>query len=194
MKEKSIVLLTGLVTILIIISAGIAGCSSKAPSVSPVTQPVTTPAPVTPAITPIGDPALIELSIGETAINPERQMTVYSASKSRYYTWKDATSTPTYQEKAEDGSAFVIVDAEEKNIGAEYFVSVLPAALILRDSEGTVKYGSTGTTVKTLYKGQSARGIILYTVPENATNFKLSYNFGNASGGPKVAYWSLWFP
>ena len=194
MKEKSIVLLTGLVTILIIISAGIAGCSSKAPSASPVTQPVTTPAPVTTALTPIGDPALIELSIGETAINPERQMTVYSASKSRYYTWKDATSTPTYQEKAEDGSAFVIVDAEEKNIGAEYFVSVLPAALILRDSEGTVKYGSRGTTIKTLYKGQSARGIILYTVPENAKNFKLSYNFGNASGGPKLAYWSLWFP
>jgi|WetSurMetagenome_2_1015567.scaffolds.fasta_scaffold506534_2 hypothetical protein len=186
MKEMS-VLLTILVTILVIMSAGIAGCASKAPPVPAVTPSATTPTPVTtPA--PAGDPAVLTLSLGETASNPERQVTVYSVQKSTYYT--------PYQEYAGAGNAFVIVDAGEKNSGAEYFVSILPSTLTLTNPEGTVTYGSKGyaDVIKTLVRGQSVRGIILYTVPENAKNLTLSYNFGNVSGGPKRATWSLTFP
>lgn len=195
MKEKSGLLLTSLVTIFIMTSAGAAGCISNAPSPSTVTQSATTPAPAITS-TPDGDPTVIELPIGETASNPERQVTVYSVYKSPYYTWKDATSTPTYQEKAETGTAFVVVDAGEKNTGTESFFSMLASTLVLRDSEGTVTYASRSSAdvIKTLSPGQSVRGIILYTVPENATTFKLSYDFGNVSGGPGLAYWSLRFP
>lgn len=186
MKETS-VLLTILVTIFVIMSAGIAGCSSKAPTVPVVTPSATTPFPVTPQ-TPAGDPAVLTLSLGETASNPERQVTVYSVQKSSYYT--------PYQERAGAGNAFIIVDAEEKNIGAEYFVSILPSTLTLTNAEGTVTYGSKGyaDVIKTLVRGQSVRGIILYTVPEDAKNLTLSYNFGNVSSGPKLANWSLTFP
>jgi len=186
MKETP-VLLAVLATLFIIISAACAGCSSKAPSVPAVTPSAAPPLPSTPPA-PAGDPAVLTLSLGETATNPERQVTVYSVQKSTYYT--------PYQEYAGAGNAFVIVDAEEKNRGAEYFVSILPSTLTLTNADGTVTYGSKGyaDVIKTLVRGQSVRGIILYTVPEDADNLTLSYNFGNVSGGPERADWYLTFP
>jgi hypothetical protein len=185
-KETS-VLLAILATIFILISAACAGCSSKVPS-APVVTPSAAPLlPITPPVS-AGDPGILTVSIGETAANPERQVTVYSVQKSTYYT--------PYQEYAGAGNAFVIVDAEEKNTGAEYFVSILPSTLTLTNADGTVTYGSKGyaDVIKTLVRGQSVRGIILYTVPEDAKNLTLSYKFGNVSGGPSRADWYLTLP
>jgi hypothetical protein len=73
----------------------------------------------------------------------------------------------------------------------------LPKTFTLSNSEGTATtYGSSvsGEFMKTLVQGQSVREIILFTVPEDAENLTLSYNFGNVSVGPKLANWSLWFP
>jgi len=186
MKETS-VLLAILATICILISAACAGCSSRAPSAPVVTPSAAPPLPITPQV-PSGNPGVLTLSLGETAANPEREVTVYSVQKSTYYT--------PYQEYAGAGNAFVIVDAEEKNRGAEYFVSLLPSTLTLTNPDGTVTYGSKGyaDVIKTLVRGQSVRGIILYTVPEDTKNLTLSYKFGNVSGGPERADWYLTFP
>jgi len=141
-------------------------------------------------------PTDLDLTIGETASNPERQVTVYSAQKKSTYTWGGSSSSYIFTENAKAGNTFIIIDAEVKNIGSDRMYAST-GDFSMSDSEGNrfdpeYYLGDDGLGYsKELYKSQKTRGKVLFEVPQSANKLKLYYDFGNLFSGTKLASWKI---
>jgi FlaG/FlaF family flagellin (archaellin) len=195
----------GGIILCMVIAAFVFGMSGNTATNSPSVQTVSTNAASnsrTTSYTQItqtaqsGVPTSVELAIGGTATNPERQVTVFSAQKKPSYTWVGSSSSYTFTEKAKAGNTFIIIDAEVKNIGSDRMYAS-SGDFSVSDSEGNrydpVMYVGDDSLgyFKELYKSQKVRGKVVFEVPLNASNLVLYYDFGNLFSGTKLASWKI---
>ncbi|HEC91564.1 MAG TPA: DUF4352 domain-containing protein, partial [Candidatus Atribacteria bacterium] len=135
------------------------------------------------------------MEIGETAEWTDLEVTIKSATKTDYYTWK-GYSGDIYYEYADPGKAFVIIDVKVKYTGtsSEY---VYGGNFWLVDLGGN-KYDYDSATYSlekglestTLYQGQKVEGKILFEIPDDAKGLKVQFNLGT-SWNPLLAEWNL---
>jgi len=186
----------GGIVIIAIIAAFVYGMGSS-PSISSSGQPIqTSTVPQVTTTTRSGAPTQIDVSIGQSVSNPERQVTVFSAQKNPTYTWRGAASSYTYTEQPKPGNTFIIVDTDIKNIGSDR-IYASSGDFSMSDSEGN-RYdpefyaGDDGLSIlQELYKNQKTRGKLIFEVPQNAKKLKLYYDLGNLFTGTKLASWSV---
>jgi hypothetical protein len=141
-------------------------------------------------------PTEIAVAIGQTASGDNAQATVWSARKVQAYNWSTSSSDYSYTEEAENGTVYLIIDAEVENTGSET-LSPLTWDFSLGDGAGNqyepgIYYGDESFGYqKELSRNQKARGKILFEIPEDAEDLKLYYDFGTRYGGTQVASWPV---
>jgi hypothetical protein len=195
----------GGIILAMVIAAFVFGMSGNTTTSSTSVQPVLTNAgsnsrtlsyPQITQTTQSGIPTSVELAIGGTATNPERQVTVFSVQKVPSYTWVGSSSSYKFTENAKTGNTFIIVDAEVKNIDSDRMYAS-SGDFSISDSEGNrydpeMYAGDDGLGYfKELYKSQKVRGKVIFEVPLHANNLVLYYDFGNLFSGTKLASWKI---
>lgn len=141
-------------------------------------------------------PTEVDLTIGQTASNPQKQVIVYSAQIIPSYTWKGISQSYTYTQKPSTGNTFILVDTEVKNIGSDRMYASA-GDFSVSDSDGnrydtTMYYGDDGLGyLKELYQNQKTRGKVIFEVPTGSKQLKLYYDFGNLFSGTQLASWKI---
>jgi hypothetical protein len=152
---------------------------------------------VSPAYTvPVTPDARTEIAaaIGQAASGDNAEATVWSAQKTRAYNWTTGGSAYTFTEEAENGTVFLIIDAEVKNTGSgTLYASTGDFGLV--DGAGNryepgLYYGDESFGyLHELSGNQKIRGKILFEIPPDARDLNVSYDFGTRYGGTRVASW-----
>lgn len=138
----------------------------------------------------------IAAAIGQPASGDNARATVYSAQKVQAYTWTTSSSDYSYTEEAETGTSWLIVDVEVENTGS---APLSPSTWDFSLSDGAgnlyepgVYYGNESFGYQEeLSRNQKTRGKLLFGIPRDAQDLKLSYDFGTPYGGTQVATWSI---
>lgn len=121
------------------------------------------------------------LKVGETAKTSEKEVTVFSAKRTKSYNYHSTISEENVVDNATVGKIFVLADVEIKNIGSGR-VSVHTSSFSVTDSEGykyekKIYWGDDNLQFQLIYQNQKSRGKVLFEVPETAQNLKLQYDF-----------------
>jgi hypothetical protein len=181
--------------LLIFISAFIAIMSENSFSDSNAEEEVTwSPSPDGDTVT--GAPTEIAVAMGRTASGPDAQATVYSAEKMPSYTWSPGSSNYTFTEEAENGTTFLIIDAEVKNTGSDTMYAST-GDFYLMDGTGNryepgYYYGNESFSyLNELSGGQKKGGKILFAIPLDAQDLKIFYDFRTGYEETLVGSWSI---
>ena len=140
-------------------------------------------------------PAEISVAIGETASDGNTGAKLYSAGKKPAYQWR-SSSGKSYTQEAESGTNFLIVDAGVKNTG-DGTMYASTSDFSLTDGDGNryepgLYYGNESFSyARELSPGQEIRGKIQFTIPEDARDLKVFYDFGTSYHPAWVASWTL---
>ena len=106
------------------------------------------------------------------------------------------TPSYTFTEEAENGTTYLIIDAEVKNTGSGSLYAST-GDFSLRDGAGNryepgLYYGDESFGyLKDLSGNQKTRGKILFEIPPEAQDLKVFYDFGIGYGGTQVASWPV---
>ena len=158
--------------------------------------PTPTPGPgITSTPTPLPPYFIIDfpISASTSAIAPDRQITVYSASRTSSYplmTGQAVTAPP--------GTIFIIFRLTAMNLGKSN-ISIQSSDFSLSDSQGHQFTAHVGGDLyyvgdpfgAVLAPTQTDDGKLLYLVPIGASGFELSYLLEPASVPPAIARWKL---
>lgn len=177
--------------LLIIVSAFFAAMSedSSWDDEEDVTVPPTYDIPETPdARTEIT--AAIGMPISGDAV----QATVWSARRTQSYNW--STGNYNFTEEAENGTTWLIVDAEVKNTGQDTLYASTGDFSLLdgtgnRYEPGLYLGDESFGYLHELSRNEKNRGKILFEVPPEARDLKISYDFGIPYGGTRVGSWPV---
>jgi Domain of unknown function (DUF4352) len=138
----------------------------------------------------------ITAAIGRTASGDNAQATVWSAGRMQSYVWTTGSSNYTFTEEAESGMTYLIIDAEVQNTGSDTLYAST-GDFSLSDGAGNryepgLYYGDESFGyLHDLSKNQKHRGKILFGIPSDARDLKISYDFGIGYGGTQVATWPV---
>lgn len=187
--------LIALVMAIVLLSWLLYSCSKGSaggPALTPTPVPGTTS---TPTPTPLPPYVIIDfpISASTSAIAPDRQITVYSASRTSSYplmTGKVVT--------APSGTIFIIFRLTAMNLGKSN-ISIQSSDFSLSDSQGHQFTAHVGDDLyyvgdpfgAVLAPSQTDDGKLLYLVPIGFSGFELSYLLEPASVPPAIARWKL---
>ncbi|MDD1680995.1 MAG: DUF4352 domain-containing protein [Methanoregula sp.] len=138
----------------------------------------------------------ITAAIGQAASGDNAQATVWSARNTQSYTWTTGSSNYSFTEEAETGMTYLIIDAEVQNTGSDSLYAST-GDFSLADGAGNryepgLYYGDESFGyLHDLSKNQKNRGKILFEIPSDARDLKISYDFGIGYGGTQVASWRV---
>jgi hypothetical protein len=138
--------------------------------------------------TQIFRPDATDAEFGSAYSDSEQAVTVFSAQKTKTFTsiFYNVSST----KEAAKGNAFVIIDVQIQNTGADK-ITVIPHRFSIVDSDGNrfekePYHGSDWLMAGELYKNQSKRGKVLFEIPQNSKDFVLYYDLNG-----KLLSWKI---
>jgi hypothetical protein len=136
----------------------------------------------------------ITAAIGMPISGDAAQATVWSARRTQSYNW--STGNYNFTEEAESGTTWLIVDAEVKNTGPDTLYASTGDFSLLdgagnRYEPGLYLGDESFGYLHDLSRDQKVRGKILFEVPPEARDLKISYDFGMPYGGTRVGSWPV---
>jgi len=145
----------------------------------------------------LNTPTELQLAVGQTATTPALQVTVHAVNRTKEYTYA-YDYYPYYTDRravAPEGKVYLILDAEVNNLGNDFTYSN-PSEFSVTDSRGyrydrTWYVGDGEFPSQKLYKGQRARGKILFEIPRTAVGLKVVYDFGDPFSGVRLVSWRI---
>jgi hypothetical protein len=138
----------------------------------------------------------IAAAIGQAVSGDNAEATVWSAKRMQAYNWTTGSSNYSFTEEAEDGTVFLIIDAEVKNTGSDTLYASTGDFSLSDDAgnryEPGLYYGDESFGyLHELSRNQKTRGKILFEIPPDARDLKVFYDFGTRYGGTRVASWPV---